>query len=404
MNKYFSVLVLLSSIFAADLEWQADFRYRLETDKDIENTDSIYTRERNTFHYTRSRISLRLVEGPITGFAQLQDSRLLGGEDNFAGLSKASGVKIEFHQIYFQVNNLLKRNWSMRFGRFEMPLGAQRLFSKNNWNNYGRSFEGVHSFTKNRFGSINLFHLINEENSETADSDYYDERINGIYLSPLMNHLPFIDMNVFDLYWYNYIKDETFLTDQSVKIERSTMGSRWAFNFLFAKFEGEFAIQSEKFNQSSSISEIDANFNVFNFHLDLSRLPVISKVSFGKEYFSGDDPNTEDNYEGFANPWGAGHKYHGYYDNHTRFNDNSQIGLNEWNVKTVLSLPGDFKLNMHYHDFKDGIKSDPLGTELDVVISKKLGFGGVLQQGFARYWEEGGSQLDYSWLMLTFTL
>jgi len=403
MNKYFSVLVLLSSIFAADLEWQADFRYRLETDKDIENTDSIYTRGRNTFHYTRSRISLRLVEGPITGFAQLQDSRLLGGEDNFAGLSKASGVKIEFHQIYFQVNNLLKRNWSMKFGRFEMPLGAQRLFSKNNWNNYGRSFEGVHSFTKNRFGSINLFYLINEENSGTADSDYYDERINGIYLSPLMNHLPFIDMNVFDLYWYNYIKDETFLTDQSVKIERSTMGSRWAFNFLFTKFEGEFAIQSGKFNQSSSISEIDANFNVFNFHLDLSRLPVISKISFGKEYFSGDDTLTA-NLEGFANPWGAGHKYHGYTDQFTRFNDNDRSGLDEWNVKAEFLLPGNFMLNVHYHDFKDVIKSDPLGTELDVVISKKMGFGGVLQQGFAVYWPEEGEKIQYSFFMLNITL
>ena len=403
MNKYFSVLVLLSSIFAADLEWQADFRYRLETDKDIENTDSIYTRGRNTFHYTRSRISLRLVEGPITGFAQLQDSRLLGGEDNFAGLSKASGVKIEFHQIYFQVNNLLKRNWSMKFGRFEMPLGAQRLFSKNNWNNYGRSFEGVHSFTKNRFGSINLFHLINEENSGTADSDYYDERINGIYLSPLMNHLPFIDMNVFDLYWYNYIKDETFLTDQSVKIERSTMGSRWIFNFLFTKFEGEFAIQSGKFNQSSSISEIDANFNVFNFHLDLSRLPVISKISFGKEYFSGDDTLTA-NLEGFANPWGAGHKYHGYTDQFTRFNDNDQSGLDEWNVKAEFSLPGNFMLNVHYHDFKDVNKSDPLGTELDIVISKKMGFGGVLQQGFAVYWPEEGEKIQYSFFMLNITL
>ena len=402
-NKYFSVLVLLSSIFAADLEWQADFRYRLETDKDIENADSIYTRARNTFHYTRSRISLRLVEGPITGFAQLQDSRLLGGEDNFAGLSKASGVKIEFHQIYFQVNNLLKRNWSMRFGRFEMPLGAQRLFSKNNWNNYGRSFEGVHSFTKNSFGSINLFHLINEENSGTAASDYYDERINGIYLSPLMNRIPFIDMNVFDLYWYNYIKDETFLTDESVKIERSTMGSRWAFNFLFAKFEGEFAIQSGKLNQSSSIPKIDANFNVFNFHLDLSRLPVISKISFGKEYFSGDDTSTVD-LEGFANPWGAGHKYHGYTDQFTRFNDNDRSGLDEWNVKAEFLLPGNFMLNVHYHDFKDVFKSDPLGTELDVVISKKMGFGGVLQQGFAVYWPEEGEKIQYSFFMLNITL
>ena len=105
-----------------------------------------------------------------------------------------------------------------------------------------------------------------------------------------------------------------------------------------------------------------------------------------------------------ANPWGAGHKYHGYFDRHTRFGDNYRSGLDEWNVKTVFSLPGELKLNIHYHNFKDGLRFDPLGTELDIVFSKKLRFDGVLQQGFARYWEENGDQLDYSWLMLTFTL
>ena len=73
-------------------------------------------------------------------------------------------------------------------------------------------------------------------------------------------------------------------------------------------------------------------------------------------------------------------------------------------MKAEFLLPGNFMLNVHYHDFKDVNKSDPLGTELDIVISKKMGFGGVLQQGFAVYWPEEGEKIQYSFFMLNITL
>lgn len=396
-------IFLLGGVYAADLEWKAEFRYRAESDKSETVVDSVFNSGRNSFHYTRSRISLRLNQGPVTGFAQLQDSRQLGAEDNLAGTTQPSGTKVEFHQIYFQIDNMLKKNWSMRFGRFEMPLGSERLFSKTNWNNVGRSFEGIHTNTSNLFGNLQMFYLINQDNSKTRPADIYDEYISGVYFSALLKRFTMIDWQMLDVYWYKYFHDNVDYDEFYIKKERETYGGQLTFKLFFLQFEGEFAFQSgyEKLNQL--VYYIDSRMQIFNFHVDLTILPVIDKVSLGKEYYSGDDPKTDD-YEGFANPWGAGHKYHGYFDNFTRFNYNFQDGLDEWNVKTVLSLPGDFKLNVHYHDFKDGVNSDPLGTELDVVISKKLSAGGVLQQGFARYWEDGGSQLDYSWLMLTFTL
>jgi hypothetical protein len=390
-------ICLLGIVTAADLEWKGEFRYRVESDKGMSNSDSLFNSGRNTFHYTRSRISLRMVQGPITGFAQIQDSRLLGGEENLSGSSKPSGTKIEFHQVYFEIHNLLKRNWSMRFGRFELPLGGERLFSKTNWNNFGRSFEGMHSFGSNRIGRLDLFSLFIVERSNEYPSDEYDEVINGLYFTKKR------DIGLFRLLDLYMINEQTQSIDLNRDLYRNTVGSRMFIKFLFLDIVSEFAYQFGKWENGSLFIDIKSEMFVLNARIDLSMIPIVEMISFGKENFTGFD-STLSNISGFANPYGAGHKYHGYYDNHTRFNDNFQKGLDEWNVKTVFSLPGDFKLNVHYHDFKDGVHSDPLGTELDLIFSKKLGFGGVLQQGFARYWEDGGSQLDYSWLMLTFTL
>ncbi len=398
MTKY-CWLLILGSTFAADLEWKAEFRYRAESDKGGVAIDTLYNSGRNTFHYTRSRISLRLKKGPVNGFAQLQDSRLLGAESNRSGKTELSETKVEFHQIYFEIHNLLKRNWSMKFGRFDLPLGGERLFSKTNWNNVGRSFEGIHSFGSNRLGRLDLFSLFIEENSKTLPSDEYDHVINGLQFNRKRNIGLFRSL---DLYFFN----ERFKESDSILNQyRNMIGSRFLFTFMFMGIESEYAYQYGKLDNvfDNESNDIDSRMVVFNVHLDLSMIPVVEKISFGNEYFSGFD-SSKSKITGFANPWGADHKYHGYFDRHTRFNDNFQQGLNEWNIKTILSLPGDFKLNFHYHDFKDGVDSVPLGTELDVVISKKLSSGGVLQQGFARYWEDGGSQLDYSWLMLTFTL
>ncbi|MBC8323177.1 MAG: alginate export family protein [Candidatus Marinimicrobia bacterium] len=383
---------------ASEFEWQAEFRYRLETVK----SDSLFTSKPITTNFTRSRISLKFFNGPVTAFAQLQDSRILGDVYNRPGLTLPSYNDVEFHQIYFQVSHLLKRNWTIRFGRFEMPLGNERLFSKNNWNNYGRAFEGIHSFNQNKYGSLNTFYLKNIDSSTFPNDvwvDYISEVIQGVYFSsPIINNsFPLIFKHL-DFYWYNYIYDIN-----EIQLMRRTIGSRWDVGILFIRFEGEYAYQSGVREHDDGENNISAAMSIINLHLDLSFIPILTRLSFGKENFSGEDFNN-DRIDSFVNPWGAGHKYHGYFDRHTRFSDNYSVGLDEWNVKAIFSLPGDLKLNVHYHDFKDGVKSDPLGSELDIVFSKKLGFGGVLQQGFARYWEEGGGQLDYSWLMLTFTL
>lgn len=406
MNKFISLFLLTGFISASEFEWQAEFRYRLEGNK----SDSLYSSKASTINNMRSRISLKFINGPVSALAQLQDSRYLGDPYNLSGFTSQpiGNNSFYFHQLYFQINHLLKKNWSIKIGRFEMPLGSERLYSRNNWNNYGRSFDGIQSTSRIRFGELNVFHLLISDNFKNNNlNDDFDVKLSGLYFSTVFQLFKNINIPNFDLYYYTNDYDyKSYWFDKISSFNRRTFGLRINFNVFSNLIEWEQGIQSGKITDQDFeylSGDIDAFFNVLNLHINLHNIPIIEKLSLGREHFSGNDTATAE-LDGFANPWGAGHKYHGYFDRHTRFSNNNSVGLDEWNVKAVFSLPGDLKLNVHYHDFKDGVRFDPLGTEVDIIFSKKLGFGGVLQQGFARYWEEGGDQLDYSWLMLTFTL
>ena len=105
---------------------------------------------------------------------------------------------------------------------------------------------------------------------------------------------------------------------------------------------------------------------------------------------------------GFAKPFGAAQKFHGYYDNpiHNKFLDNSHAGLNEWFIESNHKLSSNFNLSIKYHHFKDAIDFDVYGNELDFILSKKLPFGGKLIQGFSIYYPEDRERLEAGYLMI----
>ena len=103
-------------------------------DRSTSNSENTIS-EFSTYSQMRSRIFFKLVNGPVSINMQLQDSRILGNSINSPGVTSEDQTKATFHQVYLNTHNILKRNWSMQIGRFQLPLGQQRLFSKNNWNN-----------------------------------------------------------------------------------------------------------------------------------------------------------------------------------------------------------------------------------------------------------------------------
>ena len=171
------------------MEWQAEFRYRMMQDRTSLVASTETNNDPSTYSLLRSRIFFKLINGPVSMNLQLQDSRILGNSSNNPGLTKEDETIPSFHQVYLHVNNILKRNWSVQLGRFELALGQQRLIAKSNWNNIGRSFEGFLTYRKTPKGTLRLFHLINDEGFERFDSDRYDQTIDGFYFDRSMNLL-----------------------------------------------------------------------------------------------------------------------------------------------------------------------------------------------------------------------
>ncbi|MEC9106453.1 MAG: hypothetical protein VX960_05035, partial [Candidatus Neomarinimicrobiota bacterium] len=182
---------------------------------------------------------------------------------------------------------------------------------------------------------------------------------------------------------------------------RTTYGSRIYTSFLFFTLEAEAALQSGKVTSG----QVEGFLSAINLAAKLNFLPFVSSVSIGNEFISGDDESTR-MIEGFAKPFGARHKWHGYYDYraHKSFMDNYHMGLQEWNVKAKLSKFMGINLNVNYHNFFDSVNGNKFGDELNFIFSRKLVSGGEASFGYVLYWDDSNTPLDFSYLMVSFIL
>ena len=84
----FSFIIICPYLLSAsELEWQAEFRYRMMQDRtrSVANTETY--NEPSTYSLLRSRIFFKLINGPVSMNLQLQDSRILGNLSNNPGLA-----------------------------------------------------------------------------------------------------------------------------------------------------------------------------------------------------------------------------------------------------------------------------------------------------------------------------
>ena len=206
---------------------------------------------------------------------QLQDSRILGNLSNNPGLAKEDEAKPSFHQVYLHVNNLLKRNWSMQLGRFELALGQQRLIAKSNWNNNGRSFEGFLTYRKTPRGTLRLFHLINDEGFERFDSDRYDQTIDGFYFELSMNPLNKLGGFTVEIYGFRTGLAEEKEKNRVQNYYRNTYGSRLYTKFLIFTLEAEGALQFG----SLANGNVDGLLTAVNIGINLDFIPIVNAVT-----------------------------------------------------------------------------------------------------------------------------
>ena len=412
MNYVIYTLLLLilplEFLFPANLKWSAETRLR------VQNLHNDTTSTSSTASYFRGRINFDLTSNIYKAYFQLQDSRLLGNQNNYAGQTGLDNSYPTFHQFYGQVSGPFNGKNRIRFGRFEMPLGNQRIFGRSNWGNYGRSFEGITNSRNTRQGEILFFHLVNTDLYPM--NDQFDYVIDGFYATSNIQTLRNRGTQSIESEKTKYPNSgvllDYYLFNENIVVspgentkKRQTLGARIDKKFTRFSIEAEGAYQTGKYYSDN----IEAYLLSLNLEFPIGFIPFTKSVSFSQEYISGDKYHlggSDGVLSGFAKPFGAGHAFHGYYDNplHKKFANNSHAGLNEWFIKTKHEIFPDLNIVVKYHSFKDAIDVNTYGQELDFVLSKKLPLGGKIVQGYSAYFTEAGERLDFGYFMLVFNI
>ena len=412
MNYVIYTLLLLilplEFLFPANLKWSAETRLR------VQNLHNDTTSTSSTASYFRGRINFDLTSNIYKAYFQLQDSRLLGNQNNYAGQTGLDNSYPTFHQFYGQVSGPFNGKNRIRFGRFEMPLGNQRIFGRSNWGNYGRSFEGITNSRNTRQGEILFFHLVNTDLYPM--NDQFDYVIDGFYATSNIQTLRNRGTQSIESEKTKYPNSgvllDYYLFNENIVVspgentkKRQTLGARIDKKFTRFSIEAEGAYQTGKYYSDN----IEAYLLSLNLEFPIGFIPFTKSISFSQEYISGDKYHlggSDGVLSGFAKPFGAGHAFHGYYDNplHKKFANNSHAGLNEWFIKTKHEIFPDLNIVVKYHSFKDAIDVNTYGQELDFVLSKKLPLGGKIVQGYSAYFTEDGDRLDFGYFMLVFNI
>ena len=379
----FSLMIFpcFEDVLCVDYNLTADLRYRLKTDtsEDIEK-DAF-----SSLSEMRSRIGINLFTENVSGHFILQDSRMLGDLDNSSGVT-GSTARTFFHQTYFIYKN---KNQSFKFGRFELALGNQRIIAKNNWNNIGRSFEGILFKRENRFGERLLFYFPIVESIETEHDDRKDNILSGLYWK--VNLSIFNEKSILEPYIIN-------LQHQEDSLSYSMYGLRTDLNTKSISIESELTLQS-----GSSISSYLASFNL---GYKPKSLEWFKNITIGTELISGDDSKTN-KLEGFSKYFGARHKHHGYYDYkmHKKYFGHDHDGLMEFNLKGNFNLFEKNNLLIAIHNFNNYDNSIQYGNELDIVLKRSINKNLSSEIGIIFYQPEiENKTLNFFYFMMTTTI
>ena len=377
--KFMFILILIDISKADNTTWFGNLRYRALQDKNT--TEGAFS----SISEMRSRLGFLMETENLSSSFILQESKTIGDETNFSGVTtRPSGPFL--YEVNFKVKDLLGYDL-IQFGRFELALGNQRIISKNNWNNVGRTFEGF-LLTQKMFNTISLkgFSLGINENKNQYHDDSQDSWLNGIYLSSKIKQLK-------ESYYEIYFIDFRDHVDTS---SYATIGGRIDANFNHFNIESEYALQSGDHILSASLLSLNLGFKPKNFSF-------LDQIAVGFDYISGDNDETE-NLEGFSKYFGARHKFHGFYDykDHKSFMNHDHDGLKELNIKTKLNFLFKSKLLISIHNFKSEANDTKYGNEIDFIIKRSLSNKLTLESGFIFYKpDRNDSVLPFSYFALT---
>ena len=349
--------------------------------------------EASSLNFLRTRFGSRfMLEKDVSGYIQVQDSRIYGME--FNTLSPTNNI--DLHQAYVSMNSIFDLPVDVKLGRMETSFGPQRLVGTVGWHNVGRSFDGVLFNWHLKKSTISLFNFKLRETDSSNDEN--DNSLQGAYA----------DLNIVDgqtTHSFVIMERQSFTSN----LRRITAGA-------FAKgkigpftHETEFAIQGARVED---LFELAGKMAAVNLTYTMNG-PSKTAFSAGVDYLSGANLSGNSNSIAFNTLFATNHKYYGYMDYFLNLpRDTFGKGLKDLHAKMSFMPGSNTKAASVLHIFKssedyilaDGSSSTSFGSEIDFTLNHKYSSNVSFVGGFSIFLpgdifseERGGNSLA-SWL------
>jgi hypothetical protein len=418
-NRKRSYLLFIFSLFTiasyAQFSLDGEYRPRFE---DRHGYKSLFTdgKEAATFISQRTRINLLFKDKIYTIGISFQDIRVWGD----ASQTNLNDNSSSFHEAWAEL--MINKNASLKIGRQELVYDDERLFSRSNWNQQGRSHDlALLKWNPDATLKINIGLAFNQDKEQT-DTRAYTITNNYKSMQLLWAHKDW-NKNGLSLLVTN-IGNEQFVTvapNPAVAHTRysQTFGGRYSYKDSFFSMNTAVYFQEGK---DATNRTLNSNYAALDFTLTFNKNWEINP---GVEHLSGtatkDISATKTNYS-FTPLYGTAHKFNGSMDYFYSSNHLDNVGLNDYYVnlnynKDKFSFV--FTPHLFYADAKVSNTAKPteslkkfLGTELDFQINYKINdkvlFTGGYSQMFAtrtlEVLKSGDKNNTNNWvfMMLTF--
>ena len=374
---YIFLFILTGFLSAQSVIWRGQFHSRTET-------DSLAADNSQSFGF-RTRIGAVVKQKSTSVGLEIQ------GVVNRPDLGMPA---LTIHQAYVDWHQPYPKNSLLRVGRFEMDLGNRRIFSTNNWTWIGQTFTGMReSVGFVGYGFMDAFSLWQDPpNGVLSVADTNAAFLNGLVFT--------IPGKQSALWW----RDKTSLLILHSRLPgadsaRTTYEGAFRFGLWRLGFDGDVAYQ----NGQVLDTPVKSYFRVWNVSWTFQKFPVVKYIRYGKEVYSGDNPNTE-TLEGMATPFGDRHLFHGEMDKVGYFPDNSSTGIEESHIYTTLRL---LKMDVNLGGYRWASKTGPdrrFRTEWDLSASYPVMESTIMHVGQCRFMDAGSKRQDYFYWAIDVTL
>lgn len=360
------LLIFIAIFLLADLTFAQsgpNFSAQIRPRFNVDNRDFNSNTKMNSFTEMRTRLGVKYSPlANLTGFIQIQDSRIFGTEPN----TLANTQNLDVHQAYFQIDKLFDLPVALKIGRMEAAYGTERLIGAVGWSNVGRSFDGLtlkFNFTKVKF---DLFAFREVETGNADDS--LDQNVIGLY-----SYIDFFEghsLQPFAIYYTSSAASYPFNT--------LTLGANLIGDIEGFHHEAEFAYQTGS-QINDGPTDVKAMLAAYNASYTFNAT-VKPMIGGGIDFLSGDDGATANEYKAFNTLFATNHKYYGYMDYFLNIPANTYaLGLMDIHGKIGLQPTENFAVKAIFHLFNsaedaalsDGSPTNNFGSEVDIILNFK---------------------------------